>query len=231
MHYVLSNSAITEKSNIINSFTMTDGNNSIPLSLTSSSTSLYYYVADAVGNETKITEILIPSYSVKISGQVTSMDPAVGTTVKLLQGGTVIYSTLIAATGGNGQITQDFSISGITAGTYDLVVEKTGHLKYTITSVVIGEADIDLKSNSNSYISQIKLLAGDVNNNGVIDGTDTGIITSDLNYNKNTASASNPSADIDGNGVIDGTDVGYVTSDLNYNKGISNCTFLYNTGV
>ena len=60
----------------------------------------------------------------------------------------------------------------------------------------------------------IELLAGDVDNNWVVNFTDLTIVNN--NYNLPVNQASDPNADIDGNGTINFTDLTIVNN--NYNK-------------
>jgi len=109
-------------------------------------------------------------------------------------------------------------------GTYDLVVTKAGHLTYTITGVVVGDSDIDLKTSGKAY-STITLLAGDVNGNGTIDYEDSNVIYQLNNFNKSTSvSGVDINADINGDGVIDYDDVNIVYEPIHYNRSTTNCT-------
>ena len=155
---------------------------------------------------------------VAVSGKITSYNPKNATTIQLKQGDTVKYSTTIAKTTGSGQAEQNFSISTVAPGTYDLVVTKSAHLKYTVKNVTVGNAPLDLTKHSKAAISTITLLCGDIDGNGFINSTDLGIILKGQNYGKSTATAGDKAADLDGNGFINSTDLGIVLQGQHYGK-------------
>ena len=165
---------------------------------------------------------------VKVSGQVKSYNPNNATTVELVQAGVVKYSTTIAADSGSGQVTQDFSIASVAAGTYDLVVSKAGHLDYTITGVVVN-SDLDLTKNANAAIKLITLLAGDVNADGNINVTDLNTVWNASNYNKSaTADGVDSITDINGDGNVNVSDLNIVWNAANYNKiATTHCVITY----
>ena len=160
-----------------------------------------------------------------VSGKVVSYNPGNATTIQLMQGGTEKYKTTIAATTGSGQVEQNFSFPAVAKGTYDLVVTKDGHLKYTVTGVVVEDAAIDLTKHSNAAISTITLLCGDIDGNGFINSTDLGIILKGQNYGKSTATAGDKAADLDGNGFINSTDLGIVLQGQHYGKSAVSVSF------
>ena len=162
---------------------------------------------------------------VTVSGKITSYNPGNATTVELRQGDTVKYSTTITKTTGSGQVTQNFTIPAVAAGTYDLVVTKPGHLSYTVTGVVVGDGPLDLTKHSNAAISTITLLCGDIDGNGFINSTDLGIILKGQNYGKSTATAGDKAADLDGNGFINSTDLGIVLQGQHYGKSAVSVNF------
>lgn len=160
-----------------------------------------------------------------VSGTVKSYNPNNATTIQLMQGGEEKYSTTIAADTGSGQKEQSFSFPAVAKDTYDLVVTKDGHLKYTVTGVVVEDAAIDLTKHSNAAISTITLLCGDIDGNGFINSTDLGIILKGQNYGKSTATAGDKAADLDGNGFINSTDLGIVLQGQHYGKSAVSVSF------
>ena len=128
------------------------------------------------------------------------------------------YTVTISATEGNNLVTQQFELKEVTAGTYDLVVTKPGHLKYTITGIVVGEEDIDLSEHSNEEIADICLISGDVNDDGCIDLKDVVELTSDLVYGKTYGETDKKCADINGDECFDLKDLVIITSEANYGK-------------
>ena len=155
---------------------------------------------------------------VAVSGKVTSYNPNNPTTVKLLQNGTEKYSTTIKAATGSGQKEQTFSFPAVAAGTYDLVVTKSAHLKYTVKNITVGNAPLDLTAMTGKAYQTITLLCGDIDGNGFINSTDLGIILKGQNYGKSTATAGDKAADLDGNGFINSTDLGIVLQGQHYGK-------------
>ena len=161
---------------------------------------------------------------VTVSGKVTSYNPGNATTVQLKQNDAVKYATTIASGTGSGQVTQQFSFANVSAGTYDLVVTKAAHLTYTIKNVVVGSDKLDLTENSNTAVSDITLLVGDVNSDDNINVADLNTVWNAANFNKATSSATNALTDINGDGSVNVTDLNIVWNAANFNKGVSNCT-------
>ena len=164
---------------------------------------------------------------VAVSGKVTSYNPNNATTIQLMQGGKEQHKTTIAKTTGSGQVTQDFSFPAVAAGTYDLVVTKSAHLKYTVKNVTVGSTPLDLTKHSKAAISTITLLCGDINGDGSINEDDVSIIRYANNINKSTAVADNKLADINGDGSVNEDDVSIVRYSSHINKGVTACTYSF----
>lgn len=122
---------------------------------------------------------------------------------------------------------QNFAITGVAPGTYDLVATKAGHLTYTIKGVVVGSTDLDLTKNANASVSTITLLAGDVDGDGNINESDVSVIRYASNINKLASSAANPLADVDGDGNVNESDVSIVRYAVHINKNAGHCTYVY----
>lgn len=161
---------------------------------------------------------------VTVSGQVTSYNGNNGFTAALTQDGVTKASTTVSGNGSSGQATQSFSISGVVPGTYDLVVTKAGHLTYTIKGVVVGSSNVDLTASSNTNISTITLLAGDLNGDDKINNTD--LKTFRNNFGLTGESVTNQYADITGDGKINNTDLKVFRLNFGLNASV-NCTFDY----
>lgn len=156
---------------------------------------------------------------VTVSGQVKSYNPGNATTIQLMQGGVEKYTTTIAATTGSGQVTQSFSIEGVAAGTYDLVVTKAGHLTYTITGVVVGSENLDLTKNANASISTITLLCGDVNGDETINSLDLNMVWKSTNYLKSTSDVGvEVITDVNGDGTVNSLDLNIIWKSDHYLK-------------
>ena len=166
---------------------------------------------------------------VAVSGKITSYNPNNPTTVALMQGGAVKYTATIAVATGSGQVTQNFTLAGVLPGTYDLVVTKSAHLKYTVKNVTVGNAPLDLTVHGNAAIRNIMLPAGDVNGDGTINSKDLNEIWSPANYLKNTTAAGvNPLTDLNGDSTINSKDLNIVWKAENYLKTASDCEADYN---
>ena len=136
---------------------------------------------------------------VAVSGKVTSYNPNNPTTIQLMQGGTEKYSTTIKAATGSGQVTQDFSFNAVAPGTYDLVVTKSAHLKYTVKNITVGNAPLDLTAMTGKSYQTITLLCGDIDGDGWIDFSDYQELLKSTNYGKQTSAVGvNKIADLDG---------------------------------
>ena len=155
---------------------------------------------------------------VTVSGKLTSYNPNNPATVALMQNGAVKYTATITKATGSGQVTQSFSFKSVPKGTYDLVVTKSAHLKYTVKGVVVGDGPLDLTTMTGKAYQTITLLCGDIDGNGFINSTDLGIILKGQNYGKSTATAGDKAADLDGNGFINSTDLGIVLQGQHYGK-------------
>ena len=161
-----------------------------------------------------------------VSGKVVSYNPNNATTIQLMQGGAVKYTATIGADTGSGQKEQNFSFPAVAAGTYDLVVTKPGHLKYTVTGVVVGDAALDLTAMTGKPYQTITLLCGDIVKNGYIDFADYQELLSPANYGKKTTDAGvNALADLNGNGYIDFADYQILLSSQHYGKSAVSVSF------
>ena len=168
---------------------------------------------------------------VKVSGRVTSYNGRNGFTVTLYEAGTktVKHTATISGTGTSGQVTQDFNLDTVAAGEYDLVVTKPGHLTYTVKKVKVEGTDLDLTKRTDEPYSTITMLAGDVNEDGKINSTDTTFIRYPSNFNKSVTSPGvDAIADINGDGKINSTDTTIVRYPENFNKNAgTHCTVQY----
>ena len=91
----------------------------------------------------------------------------------------------------------------LSAGLYNLVISKPGYLQYTIKQIEINECSIAL--------SEISILGGDFNNDGICNMTDLnailnrgGLTTDNQGYDE--------AYDLNGDGIIDETDIDIVDS-------------------
>ena len=159
--------------------------------------------------------------NVSVSGKVVSYNGKIDFTVTLYETGTTTEKgkVTVTGTGASGQASQDFTLTAVAPGTYDLVVTKPGHLTYTITGVVVGTGNVDLTVDTSKAYSTITLLAGDVNGDRKINATDLGILKS--NFMKVGSNISNQLADINGDSKVNATDLGILKS--NFMKTENHC--------
>lgn len=146
-----------------------------------------------------------------VYGKIETYNPSVQTTVTLVCDGEVVYTYTIAAIGGYGKVTQDFSIAEVEEGEYDLVVTKAGHLSYTIVGITVDGVDVKIED-------ALVLVAGDVNGDGRVDLKDITSLTSSSTYGLSYSNAQTKSADINGDKCFDLKDLAIITSETNYGK-------------
>jgi hypothetical protein len=135
-------------------------------------------------------------------------------TLALYSSGTTtdpVVTGTIPAESGSGQVTQNFTIENVPAGTYDLKVSKTGHTDYWLTGIPVESGDLELQDT-------ITLPCGDVNGDGRINVDDVVDLTRSKNYNKKTEKAADVVCDLNGDGNINVDDLLIMTSSANYNK-------------
>lgn len=172
--------------------------------------------------------VTVVADGVKVSGKVVSYNPGNSVTVQLKQGDTEMYTaTVTTPTAASGQVTQDFSISTVAPGIYDLVVTKPGHLTYTVKNVKVEGTDLDLTKLTDKPYQTITLLCGDINNDGSINPTDINVIYQANNYYKSASEAADPIADLNGDGSINPDDINIIYQAANYYKSVNDCTFEY----
>lgn len=156
------------------------------------STSLFVLGGD---DQPKIVGAL-KANGVSVKGKVSSYNTKNATTVTLSNATGDSYTATIPAesTSDAGAKAQDFEVTGVPAGTYDLKVTKAGHLSYTVTGVVVGDTEVDLSASSKAY-SLMTLLCADIDGNDRSNASDLATFRTD--FGKTTG---NPLTDCDGNG-------------------------------
>jgi len=185
--------------------------------------STFMATTETIFNDYAAAEGLSPG--ITLSGKVKSYNPKneLSITLKDAENNTIQATTISTPTETSGLTTQDFTFTGVAPGTYDLVVQKDGHLDYTIKSVVVGEKDIDLTQMTGKAYQTITLLAGDVNGDGKIFANDFKLIRENLM--KTGSAISDTRADINGDGKVFANDFTPVRTNLM--KTAANCSFSY----
>ena len=174
--------------------------------------------------------VLARKAGVSVKGKVASYNGSHDFTVTLYQAGSdTVVGTPLTVSGNKAveSTEQEFTIPNVAAGKYDLVVTKDAHLKYTVKNVEVGNTDLDLTTHSNSAISTMTLLCGDVDGNGSINEDDVSIIRYANNINKSIADANNKLADINGDGSVNEDDVSIVRYSSHINKSTDNCIYYF----
>ena len=165
---------------------------------------------------------------VDVKGIVRSYNPSSPVKVQLLQNDLEKYSVIIPPSGDTGQQNQDFLIENVMPGNYDLKVTKKAHLPYVIKGITVENSDLDLTTSDISTISVITMLAGDVNEDLAINGSDLNFVWNRANYNKSIAMEGvNAMADINGDGKVNGSDLNIIWNRSHYNKGLVDCIVEY----
>lgn len=165
------------------------------------------------GQSPKVLGTVI-GHGVTIRGSVTSQHPGKPVTVELYQEGSTsapAASTQIPAAAGSGQATQEFELTGVPAGRYDLKITKEGHTVCWVTGI---QADIDIVLET-----PIVLPAGDVDGDGTVNILDANETLRSDTYNKAIDEAQVKLADTDGDGSVNILDVNVILSSDNYNMG------------
>ena len=106
--------------------------------------------------------------------------------------GALVDGAVSAATGA-------YTLSAPAGSGYTLVVTKPGYLSYTIRNLT-------LKEGESIETVDLRLLAGDINGDGIVDSVDVICLLDE--YGK--APVVYPYADIDGNGIVDSADLLYL---------------------
>lgn len=114
-------------------------------------------------------------------------------------------------------VIQYFTIVDIPEGSYLLVVSKPGNTHYVITGIEVGNAPVDLTGHSNTQVSLITLIAGDIDGNGTVESLDTNTVYLSGNWLVNEPT--NPLCDIDGNGTVESLDANIIYLASNWLRG------------
>ena len=153
---------------------------------------------NSVASPVKLGELI--GQGVEVSGNIVYQQSSVGATVTLYDGTTVVTST---STDTNGHYN---FISVPVKDDYKIVVTKPGYCSYTLTGV-------DIMNKKTIQTINIKELAGDIIEDGRINGYD---LTEILKmFNKNGANITTVNADIDRDGTVNGYDLQYLLSSFN----------------
>lgn len=157
-----------------------------------------YHTPNFDGAQLEIHAVCPPRL-VKLEGLVSSFAPQSTVSLSLVQSGQTKYSVQLAAEADTGRVSQQFTFSGVEAGTYDLVIRKWGHLSVTVADIQL-DADLDLTQSEDDRLANILLPCGDVNGDERIDLFDVALVRA----------SADGTYDLNGDHVCDQTDVGIV---------------------
>ena len=156
---------------------------------------------------------------VSISGRIRSYDPKLPAIIRLMQDDAVIQEKPVGFEEGYGLREQSFTIYGVEPGTYDLVIIKTAHTRFTVRNVVVGEEDLDLTQDDRPEVQLMALRCGDINSDGLINDADLTVLWRAGNYNRKADEAENRFCDLNGDGLINDADLTILWLAYNYNRG------------
>lgn len=173
--------------------------------------------------------VLAHTDGVTVKGKVASCNANNSFTVTLYEADTetVVKTQTVFGNGDIGKPEQEFSISNVAAGTYDIVIQKDAHLTYTLKNVAVGSADIDLTIHTNPAISTITLLAGNMNSDNSINADDLNVVWNAANFNRPVGEARDKWTDINGDGNVNADDLNILWNAVNFNKSANNCIFIF----
>lgn len=161
-------------------------------------------------------EVRVPYPSYTLTGRITAYNPQTAITLTLLQDGSAVQTVELATdSSGSGVTTQSFVLSGIKAGTYELLINKVGHLTCRITGLDLTR-DIDLTQSENTSLANITLRCGDVNGDAQIDIQDVALLR-----------VAAEACDLDGDGVCGKVDVSIIRATENYYMCADDCVITY----
>ncbi len=146
--------------------------------------------------------------TVTLCGEITSLNVRSQAVITLEQNGEVVYRYTIDGSNDPNAVSQTFEADGIAVGEYDMVVSKEGYLSYTVKSLAL-YSDMNL---SNSEISEIELIAGDISGDGYIDSVDVTSLVYDMG--KSAQDALYTASDLNGDGFRDALDVSTIAFNM-----------------
>jgi hypothetical protein len=170
---------------------------------------------DIQASEESIIPLMSEGPSTAIfSGKVLYQPSTKKATVKLYNSAGNLMSTTTTATDGS------FSFSVIAGSNFTLVVTKPGYLSYTIKNLSLADG-LDIGN------IDIRLLAGDINVDGIVNAIDLTFLLTEFNR----APRYYQNADIDGNGIVNAADLTYLLAGFNKRDVIVNSSTIKNVTV
>ena len=140
---------------------------------------------------------------VTVSVFVTSANPSKPELVELLQGDEVVAIATLAISEDVAEGLREYTFQNVQPGTYNVRVSKKGHLSYTKIALYVGSDPVRLLG--------VNLLAGDINNDGQIDGKDLMLLSASIGKQ-----GPDLDADLNGDEIVDSADLNLLVA--NYGK-------------
>ncbi|MCL1817223.1 MAG: heparinase II/III family protein, partial [Clostridiales bacterium] len=172
---------------------------------------IYFQVGSASNAEEVSVTVSPKATTVSISGQIFSYNQLNPANIRLIQGERLIREITTPPGTDFSPLLQDFAITGITPGIYDLVITKPGHTAFTLLNVEVGSTGLDLTLDTRPEVQLISLWGGDINGDGIVNSIDLTYLLSEFNR----APLLFPYADIDGNGLVNSVDLTYLLAGFN----------------
>ncbi len=169
---------------------------------------------------TVLFAILFSVTALALSAQAIGSSVTVGVTgyntgheinVSLCQSGEVKHTSFVTLPDGGGTTSRDVTVTNVTPGRYDIVIESEGCIISTVKDIYVDRA-INLTLYDNTDLSNITLINGDIDGNGFIDSTDVSSFVFDMS--KTDAQALYPNSDINGDAYRDALDVSILSHNL-----------------
>ncbi len=154
-----------------------------------------------------------------VSGTVIAGNSAVPLTLSLYLGDNKVSTLTPSPVEGR----YDFIFETLDEGTYTLVAEKEGFLKYTVTDLSVnGVNDLALPLDK-----PLVMIHGDINGDDVVNNLDIEDITAEFVYNLPTNTNPTPHADINGDGMVNFIDATIIRNTELYGATVADSTISY----
>ena len=141
--------------------------------------------------------------------------------ITLYTGGKAVYRTTAARGTSYRTEMSSFVLTGVRAGTYELVVTQNGCLPVHISGFTV-KGDTDLDTDARFALPSVQalftLLPGDLNADGVIDASDRALLLSGGSFNRPVSGAASAVYDLNGDGYADFLDLAILTSASGWGK-------------
>lgn len=135
-------------------------------------------------------------------------------------------ATLGTAEKSGSQYLWSCNFEGVSEGSYDMVVTKTGNLTYTVNGITVGATDLDLTANAVEGVSTLSMIPGELTGDTAVNPRDFNAFRKD--YGKSGTDISNSATDFTDDGAVNPRDFNAFRS--GYGKTTAACTVTYTQG-